>query len=455
MAHLDHDPDAQADLLSFADLTHIAPLTSQINAAGHLQIAGVDLVDLAHQEGTALYVMDEAHLRQQLRAYLDSLAETWPASAVAYAGKAFTCQAMVKLVEQEGGWMEVNSGGELAISLAAGFPAERIIMHGNNKTERELTEAIEAGVGRIVADCFEELERIQHLAAARELIQPIQLRIKPGVIADTHSHIITGGEDSKFGFGIADGWAEQAVQQALQSENIELKGLHFHIGSQIFAFDSYVDAIKVLFSLVEMLQAKLAYTPQELNLGGGVGAAYRVEQQLPDIGAFIHMVTVAIASECQRINIKPADLKLFFEPGRSIVANAGVTLYTVGSIKELEGIRTFVAVDGGMTDNIRTALYDARYECLIANRAGQPRDALVTVAGKHCESGDVVMIDGSIQQPQVGDILVILTTGAYNQSMASNYNKQPRPAVIWLADGQARTVVRREEYQDLLSCDVG
>jgi diaminopimelate decarboxylase len=245
------------------------------------------------------------------------------------------------------------------------------------------------------------------------------------------------------------------VAEALAAQNLELMGLHFHIGSQIFAFDAYEQAVAALFGLVESLQTRQNYTPRELNFGGGVGSAYRYEHAAPSIESFVRTLTDAVSAQCERLGLERESLTVYVEPGRSIVANAGITLYTVGSIKQLEGIRTFVAIDGGMTDNIRTALYDARYECLIANRAGEPRDTIVTVAGKHCESGDVVMIDASIQNPQVGDTLVMLTTGAYNHSMASNYNKQPRPAVVWVADGQAREVLRRETYEDLLATDLG
>jgi len=455
MAHLEHDPNLLPDFLSLPDLAHVAPCTAGLNDAGHMTLAGVDLVELAHSQGTALYVMDEAHLRRQLNAYLSALRECWPNSAVAYASKAFICKAMCKLVQEEGGWLELNSGGELALALAAGFDVANTILHGNNKSERELGEAIDAGVGRIVADCFEELERIQRLAAERGKVQKIMLRIKPGVVADTHSHIITGGEDSKFGFGIADGWALHAVEQAIAASNIDLVGLHFHIGSQIFALDAYEKTLEVIFRLIEELRESTGFIPSELNLGGGVGSAYRVTQQPPTIESFIQLVTAAAGEQCRRIGLDAANLKLFFEPGRSIVANAGITLYTVGAIKELQNIRTFVAVDGGMSDNIRTALYDARYECLIADRASEPRDSIVTVAGKHCESGDVVMIDACIQTPQIGDTLVIMTTGAYNHSMSSNYNRQTRPAVVWVADGQAREVVRRENYADLMATDLG
>ncbi|MCL2136488.1 MAG: diaminopimelate decarboxylase [Coriobacteriia bacterium] len=455
MAHLEHDPNKRPDRLRLDDLSHVAPMHASVNPSGHMTIADVDLVELASELGTALYVMDEAALRHQLRAYQDAFDQGWADYAVAYAAKAFICKAMCRLVDEEGGWLDVSSGGELAIALAADFPTERIIMHGNNKTERELVEAVTVGVGRIVVDCFEELQRLQQICEGQGLIQKIQLRIKPGVVPDTHSHIVTGNEDSKFGFGIADGWAMQAVALALAANNLELCGLHAHIGSQIFNYAAYDDTVNALFALIQKSQAELGYTPSELNLGGGVGAAYLHEQEPPSIEGFVQLILEVIAQKCDDFNVEKTAMRLFIEPGRSIVANAGVTLYTVGAVKDLPGVRTYVAVDGGMSDNIRTALYDARYECLIANRANDARDAIVTVAGKHCESGDVLVIDGSIQEPQVGDILVVLTTGAYNQSMASNYNKQPRPAVVWLADGQAREVVRRETYEDLLACEVG
>jgi len=455
MAHLAHDPDARPDGLNLSDLMHVAPLTAGINEEGHMTLAGVDLVKLAETQGTALYVMDEAHMRDQMQSYISAFEKNWPNFAVAYAGKAFTCKAMVKLVSEEGGWIEINSGGELAITLAAEHPAEKIVMHGNNKTPLELEEAIRAGVGRIVVDNFEELARVQAIAADYRCVQKIHLRLKPGVIADTHSYITTGAEDSKFGFGITDGWALHAVEQAVAAPNIDLMGLHAHIGSQIFSFDSYVSTIEVLFRFIEVLKESTGFIPSELNLGGGVGSVYRVEHKMPSIEGFVELITSAVGAQCDSLGLARESLRLFFEPGRSIVANAGITLYTVGSIKELEGIRTFVAIDGGMSDNIRTALYDARYECVIADRAGEPRDAIVTVAGKHCESGDVVMLDASIQTPQVGDVLVVMTTGAYNHSMSSNYNKQVRPAVVFVADGQARVVVRRETYDDLMATDLG
>jgi diaminopimelate decarboxylase len=454
MAHIAHDPEACPDGLTTLELNAVLPQNTRLKGR-HLEIGGVDCVALAHRCGTALYVMDEAQMRASLRAYLEAFAARWPNFEVAYAGKAFLCKAMCQLVAEEGGWLDVSGGGELAIARAAGFDPAHIIVHGNNKTLDELRDAVGAPAGHIVADNFEELTRIEQLATFAERIQPVLLRIKPGIVADTHDYIRTGGEDSKFGFGLSDGWALRAFEQAFNAGHLDIRGLHFHIGSQIFDYDSYEAAVEVLFDFIAQLRESYGWLPRVLDLGGGVGVAYQATDKPAGIEAFVETLTAAVRKQCARLDIAEDKLKLIVEPGRSIVANAGVTLYTVGSIKELEGIRTYVAVDGGMTDNIRTALYGAHYECAIADRADAPRDALVTVAGKHCESGDVVAIDASVQQPRVGDVLAVFTTGAYNQSMASNYNKQPRPAVVWLRDGEVREVIRRETYDDLMRCEVG
>ncbi|MDR1714137.1 MAG: diaminopimelate decarboxylase [Coriobacteriales bacterium] len=451
MAHIAHNPDAWPDMRTALDLGAVLPRTAELRD-GHLWIGGVDTVALAAQFGTALYVMDEAHIRGQLREYLTQLREHYPTADVAYAGKAFCCQAMCRLVAEEGGWLDVSSGGELACAQAAGFPVERVVVHGNCKTPLELWAAIEAGAGLIVADCFEELERIDRVAGELGVIQPILLRLTPGIIADTHEYMQTGAEDSKFGFGIGAGAALAAVEKALQAPGIALKGYHIHIGSQIFAFESYQRAIEVLLDFAAGVRDATGFTPEVLDLGGGVGVAYQADDQPGSIAAFASTVTAALCQQLAAHDLP--EPRLLVEPGRSIVANAGVTLYTVGVLKDLPGIRTWVAVDGGMSDNIRTALYDAHYECLLANKADQPRSTVVTVAGKHCESGDVVAIDASLQPAEPFDILAVCTTGAYNYSMASNYNRQVRPGVVWVQDGQAREVLRRETYEDLLRCEV-
>lgn len=449
MAHLAHDPNARPDELTTLELGAVLPKTAEVRGS-HLFVGGVDLVELAEQQGTALYVMDVAQIRQQLGTYKEALGAN---SHIVYAGKAFLNKAMVRLLAEEDCWLDVSSGGELAIALAAGFDPKHIVMHGNNKTEAELVEALEAGIGLIVADCFEELDRLSWLATERGLTQDILLRIKPGVVADTHEFIRTGAEDSKFGFGINGGSARMAVENALALQGINLAGLHVHIGSQIFAIDSYAQTVEVLVDFLVSLRAEYGFTSKILDLGGGLGVAYQATDKPTAILELGSLIAENVGSKCKEFSL--AVPKLLVEPGRSIVATAGVTLYTVGAIKNLKDVRCYVAVDGGMTDNIRAALYDARYEAVIANKADLARTAVVTLAGKHCESGDVVAVDVSIQAPEVGDTVAVFGTGAYNASMSSNYNAQVRPAVVFVEEGVAKLVQRRETYADLMARDVG
>ncbi|MDR1088479.1 MAG: diaminopimelate decarboxylase [Coriobacteriales bacterium] len=454
MAHLAHDPAIRADRRTTLELGAVLPQTAEVRH-GHLYVGGVDMVELAREQGTALYVMDVAQIRQQLRAYREALGA---ANQVVYAGKAFLNKAMVKLLIAEGSWLDVSSGGELAIALAAGFDPGHIVMHGNNKTEAELTEAIQAGVGLIVADCFEELDRISRITTERGSTQSILLRVKPGVVADTHAFIRTGAEDSKFGFGLSGGEggsggaARMAVENALALPGIHLAGLHAHIGSQIFALASFAETIAVLADFMGALRTSSGFTPEILDLGGGLGIAYQAADEPATIRDLGSLLTTHLASCCGELGLPLP--RLMVEPGRSVVATAGLTLYTVGVIKKLKGLRCYVAIDGGMTDNIRTALYDARYEATLANRAAAPRDTVVTLAGKHCESGDVVALDASLQSPEIGDIVAVFGTGAYNASMSSNYNAQVRPGVVFVEDGEARLVQRRETYADLTARDV-
>ena len=452
MAHLAHDPDKIPDNRTTMDLKTVLPLTACVAEGGNLCVGGVDLVELALSEGTALYVMDEVHVRTQLQRFRTAFRDKETDAQVVYAGKAFVNRYMARLVNEEGCWLDVSSGGELYVALAAGFPAERVIAHGNNKSLNELTEALDAGVGRIAVDSFEELEHVNVLAEQRGLVQPILLRIKPGIMTDTHAFVITGAEDSKFGFGIADGTALEAIRRADQCPNIKLKGLHVHIGSQIFSLASFEHTIEVMVALMATVRDDSGIEFSEFDLGGGLGAAYAPEHEPPSIEEYVKHVASTLKTQCEAKGLTVPFL--FIEPGRAVVANAGVTLYTVGAIKDLPGIRTFVAVNGGMTDNIRTALYDAHYEAVIASKSMWPRNKIVTLAGKHCESGDVVAIDTALQTPEVGDIVCVLATGAYCYTMSSNYNKQVRPAVYFVRDGKARLAVRRETYEDLLHCDV-
>jgi len=440
------------DLKTAHDLLSVLPMTAEV-CDGHLCVGGVDMVELAREAGTALYVMDEEHVRAQLRDYVKWTRYHWPEVDVVYAGKAFLSLAMVKIVAEEDCCLLCASGGELAYAIKGGLPMERVQVHGNNKTPGELAECLDAGVGRVVVDNFVELERLSAMAAERGVTQKVLIRVTPGVAAVTHDFIMTGAEDSKFGFGLNQGLAMRAVKRAVEMPGIEFDGLHMHIGSQIFALHSFAKAIEVMVGFMRDIRNETGEHVRMLDVGGGLGVAYGVPDEPSTIKDFGKVVVDGIKEECVK-NDLPVP-RMAVEPGRSIVANAGVTLYTVGAIKEIPGIRTYVAVDGGMSDNIRTSLYDAHYEALIANKAEQQREMVATVAGKHCESGDIVVRDAPLQCPEIGDIVCVCSTGAYCQSMASNYNKQVRPGVVFVRNGDWRWVVRRETYDDLLRADCG
>lgn len=444
-------PPAVADRKTAHDLMGVLPTTAEVKD-GHLWIGGLDTVQIAAEAGTAVYVMDEATIRHQLQEYVRWTTYHWPDVDVVYAGKAFMSLAMVKIVAEEGCCLDVSSGGELAFARRAGFPMERIYVHGNNKTPGELIECLEAGVGRIVVDSFEEMERLSALATERDVTQKVLVRVTPGVEADTHDFIMTGAEDSKFGFGRNQGLAMKAIKRILELPGLDFEGLHMHIGSQIFALNSFAKAIEVIVEFMREIRDETGAEVRLLDTGGGLGIAYGIPDEPSTIEDYGKVVVDGIKAECEKYGL--AVPRMAVEPGRSIVANAGVTLYTVGSIKEIPNIRTYVAVDGGMSDNIRTSLYDAHYEALLANKADQPREMVATVAGKHCESGDIVVNDAPLQCPEVGDILCVCATGAYCQSMSSNYNKQVRPGVVFVKDGTWRWVVRRETYDDLMSAEV-
>ncbi|MEG1831644.1 MAG: diaminopimelate decarboxylase [Raoultibacter sp.] len=440
----------KADNLSTMDLGAVLPLTAEVKN-DHLFIGGVDMVQLARKQGTALFVYDEADLRNRMETYVSALGKRYADSSVIYAGKAFLNKAVARIVAEEGLRLDVSGGGELACARAAGFPMDRVVVHGNNKTPLELEEAISAGVGRIVVDSRIELARISEIAAAQGVTQEIFMRITPGVEADTHEYIRTGCEDSKFGFNMRNDWAFNCVKDALEAPHVHLAGLHMHIGSQIFALHSFGEAIEVMVQLMARIKESYGFTIEELDVGGGLGIAYTTADTPSTIDDFAACICTAVTEYCASYGV--ALPHLLCEPGRSLVANAGVTLYTVGILKTLPGVRKYVAVDGGMSDNIRTALYHSEYEPIIANKAGQPRTEIVTLAGKHCESGDAVVIDMPIQHPDLDDIVCVFGTGAYCYSMASNYNGQPRPAIVFVKDGQARVVTRRETYEDIFQRD--
>lgn len=415
----------------------VYPLGSRVNERGHLEVGGCDVVELAAEFGTPAYVYAEDDMRARARAYKEAFAARTDNYEIVFASKAAPFTAAYRVFAEEGLSADVASGGELHMALRAGFPPERIHMHGNNKTEAELRYAVEAGVGHIILDSFDELRRLD---AMLDRPQDVLIRVTPGIKADTHSYIQTGQLDSKFGFGLEDGLAARAVEEVRASKHLRLTGLHAHIGSQIFELEPYTRAIEALATLADD-EIRL------LNVGGGLGIAYTAEDEPPSIEQYVEVKVAGVR------NVFDPVPRVLVEPGRSLVGNAGVTLYTVGTVKEIPGVRTYVAVDGGMSDNLRPMLYGARYEALVANRASAPADTLVTVAGMHCESSDMIVRDAKIAAPRIGDLLVTPATGAYGYAMASNYNGVPRPPVIFCKDGDARVVVRRETYDDLVARD--
>ena len=445
------DLTKKPDMRTTMELGAVLPETAEVRD-DHLFIGGVDMVELARKEGTALYVFDEADLRHRMEAYREAFRSRYENSDIIYASKAFLNKEVVRIAEAEGLCLDVSGGGELACARAVDFPMERVFVHGNNKTPRELEEAISAGVGRIVLDSRIELARVNEIAGRLGVVQDVYMRITPGVEADTHEYIRTGCEDSKFGFTMREDFAFKCVKDVLAAPNVRLAGLHCHIGSQIFALHSYPEAVEVMVDLMARIRAEYGIELAELDMGGGLGVAYTADDKPASIDEFAETITAAVRAACEKHGMP--EPRLLVEPGRSLVATAGVTLYTVGIIKTLPNIRKYVAVDGGMSDNIRTALSHADYEPVVANKAGQPRTEIVTIAGKHCESGDAVVIDMPMQRPDLGDIVAVFGTGAYNHTMSSNYNGQPRPAVVFVKDGEARVTTRRETYEDLYSRDI-
>jgi diaminopimelate decarboxylase len=426
----------------------LLPASARLGADGRLSVGGCDLGELAERFGTPLFVYDTDHLRARCREYRAHFGE-----GVAYAGKAFLCRAMVRLVEEEGLHLDVATGGELHVALSAGFPAERVIFHGNNKSEEELAAALAGGVGRVVADSGIELDRIEELVKGGLPAPRVLVRVTPGVEAHTHEYIETGTEDSKFGFPVRGGAALSAARQVAESPGMTRAGLHCHIGSQVFALGSWQRAAEIVTHLAAEVEAATGQPVGELNLGGGLGARYTVADAPPSVEAYAAVLQAALAeaSAAAGLSRRPS---LFVEPGRSIAANAGLTLYRVGTVKAAAG-RTYVAVDGGMSDNARPATYGARYEAFDPARAGEPRPFLATVVGVHCEQGDVLVRDARLPRGLgVGDLLCTPATGAYGYAMASNYNKVPRPSVVFVAGGEAREVVRRETLEDLLRLEV-
>lgn len=424
-----------------------------INKAGRLTIGGCDTTDLVAKFGTPLYVFDEELIRQNCRAYRAAfMQDELIQGEVIYASKAFMTKAMARIIQEEGLGLDVVSGGELYTALEAGFDPARIYFHGNNKSLAELEMALHAGVGYIVVDNQTELHLLNGLAGERGKTAAILLRITPGVEAHTHEYIQTGQIDSKFGSAISTGQAGAIVAAALQLPHIDVQGLHCHIGSQIFELESYRHTVQVMLDFLSELRDQLGFSARVLNLGGGFGIYYAEGDEPASIAAYGQLVRESILQGCEERKLPVP--RLVVEPGRSIIGPAGTTLYTVGSVKEIPGVRTYVAVDGGMGDNPRPALYQSKYSALLANKADRPPEMVVSVAGKYCESGDMLIWDLAVPQPEPGDILAVFCTGAYNYSMAMNYNRVPRPAAVLVKDGQADLIIRRESYADLVQNDV-
>jgi diaminopimelate decarboxylase len=439
------DPDAPSDPEAAPESGHgplppgLLPDTAEVATDGRLRLGGVDVLDVCAQVGTPVFVYDEEHLRARCREAVSAWGD-----GVAYASKAFLCRAMAALAHEEGMMIDVSTGGELHVALAAGVPAARLVLHGNNKSDGELTRALAAGVGRIVVDSFDELERLERLAPSVPGRPAVLIRVTPGIEAHTHEYVRTGQDDSKFGFGLASGAAAEAVARLARAGSpVDLVGLHAHIGSQIFAAESFDKAVAALAEFFRPLGL------DELCIGGGLGVAYVTGESAPTLTDWAAHVRAAATAA----GIAP-EVRLTAEPGRAIVAAAAVTCYSVGTVKDLPGIRTYLSVDGGMSDNPRPVLYGSGYEAFLPRAVDAPRERTVTIVGKHCESGDVIVRDAQVPtDTAVGDVLATPVTGAYGHSMASNYNKVPRPPVVWVRDGSWRVVVRRESFDDLLALD--
>ena len=423
------------------------------NEKGNLTVGGVDAVELVREFGTPLYVMDERTIRGHCRTFQKSIEDNYGGNGLTvYASKAFNCKEMCRIIKDEGLGIDVVSGGELYTALSVDFPPERIVFHGNNKTEEEIKTALEVGVGRIVVDNLFELRTIEQMAQRLNKNAGVMIRIKPGLDAHTHNFIRTGQIDSKFGFALETGEAFSAVKEVLEQKNVTLKGVHCHIGSQIFEIEPFKAAAEVMLGFMAKVKEELCYEIKELNLGGGFGIRYLIDDDAKLYKTFMEQVSITVKETCKRLKLNIPFIMI--EPGRAIVGPAGTTLYTVGAVKTIPGIRNYVSVDGGMTDNPRYILYQSEYSIAVANKIDEPADYIATIAGRCCESGDLIQEEAKIQTPEAGDILAVFCTGAYNYSMASNYNRVPRPAVVMIKDGKPRLIIKRESYEDMVKNDI-
>lgn len=429
----------------------VFPDTAQVNPQGELVIGGCNTLDLASEYGTPVYILDEQTLRARCRSFVSEFQKRHRDTQIAYASKAYINPALARIFQEEGLGLDVVSGGEFAIARSVDFPMDKVYFHGNNKTPEELSEAVEHGIGYVVVDSFHELELLNSIATAAGKTQDILVRVSPGVDPHTHVYTTTGILDSKFGFSIQTGHAADAVRQALAASNLRLRGLHFHLGSPIFDLEPYALATEFVLRFAAQFREE-GLDLQEFSPGGGFAISYTRDQKPPEIAEYAETITATMSATCKELGMTTP--RLIIEPGRSIIGPAGVALYRVGAIKEIPGVRKYVSVDGGMGDNIRPALYQAVYEVVVANKANHPDAEKVTIAGKYCESGDILASDVMLPELASGDLIAIPATGAYCPSMASNYNLNPRPPMVLVNEGQGRLIRRRESYQDMMHVDV-
>ena len=423
-----------------------------INEKGHLSIESVDSLDLASEFSTPLYVVSRNELLRNIRTIKTALNESLERSTAAYASKALACKEIFRIIDEEGLSLDVASSGELATAMSVEFPAERIYFHGNNKNEKDIRYALECGIGCFVIDNLYELRTINRIAIEKGIVQKSLLRVKPGVSAHTHHHIITGAEDSKFGLPIERTELYAILDELNDCKGIKLTGIHCHIGSQITEFTPFIETAGIMISLFKDINDRYNFNLDEISLGGGFGIPYLEDQKVPASSEFIQVISESIKELCGSLGISVP--RIIFEPGRSIIGSAGMTLYTIGSIKRIKDIKTYVAVDGGMADNIRYALYQADYVFDIAGKVSEHKGFKASIAGRCCETGDLLGEDVLIQTPETGDVLAVYPTGAYNYSMASNYNRLPRPAMVMVDGDKAYEIVRRETIEDLLQYDI-
>jgi diaminopimelate decarboxylase len=423
------------------------PQTAGVNEHGHLTIGGCDTIQLAVIYGTPLYIFDEATVRAKCSEYRLEFGQRYSDTMAIYACKAFTSQALIRLLHQEDFGLDALSGGEMYIANSAGFPPDKVYIHGNNKGREDLKQALEWGVGRIVVDNFHELALLGRLASDLGRTQDVLLRLSPGVDPHTHSHVATGILDSKFGFPLTTGQAEEALTKAMSTPGLNLVGLHFHLGSSLFQVEPYLEAIDLVLQFAARMKQRHRFELRELDVGGGFAAQYLLDSPAPPVSRYADAIVSALIEQTRKLKLEQP--RLVIEPGRSIVAKAGTALYRIGGSKDIPGVRRYVFVDGGMGDNIRPALYDSKYEAVVANKMGKPETEVVTIAGKFCESGDVLVKDIRLPKPEAGDVLAMPTSGAYSIPMSSNYNASLRPAIVMVKEGSARLITRRETYADL------